>query len=202
MTGTKIKRLGREQLERGIYIDFEGRKGQPPKILGVLIGDEFRQYTLDSALAGAAEYSRIETANIKAITSSLYEQARKEDRHLVAWSEHELQMMRKFASLDVSPRYYNAKYGAKRWCRVWHSEAPRDGASLDLFMKLTGFATAKHLGKGNAGQRLGYVLNQLDKRGEFSQLTPVAKQKWTNLLSYNRQDCQALRHITLATLDP
>jgi hypothetical protein len=202
MTQGKIKRLGRKQLERGIYIDFEGNKGQPPKIIGVLIGNGFRQYTLDDALAGAAEYSEIDRTDIRSIATALLQQAQAENRHLVAWSEHELQMIGKFASLDVSSRYYNAKYGAKRWCRRRHPEALGQGASLEAFMDLTGFEAAAHLGKGNAGRRLRDVLAQLECRGEFSQLTRVAKAKWTNLLSYNQQDCRALRHIALTTWEP
>ena len=53
MTERKIRRLGRRHLERGIYIDFEGHKGLPPKIIGVLTGKQFRRYTLDDALGGA-----------------------------------------------------------------------------------------------------------------------------------------------------
>jgi hypothetical protein len=199
MTERKIRRLGRKHLERGIYIDFEGHKGLPPKIIGVLTGKQFRQYTLDDALAGAAEYSGIEHTDIRTMAAALFRQAQAENRYLVAWSEHELQMIREFASLDVSSRYYNAKYGAKRWCRRRHPEALGDGASLELFMQLTGFRAAAHLGKGNAGGRLRYVLNQLQRRGEFSRLTRVAKAKWTRLLRYNEQDCRALRHVALAT---
>ena len=37
----------------------------------------------------------------------------------------------------------------------------------------------------------------LEKRGEYSKLTAVAKAKWTKLLDYNRHDVLSLKALTV-----
>ena len=177
MAKRKIKYLSPEQIQRGIYIDFECLQDQAPSVLGVLIDGAFQQYVLDDRLKEGALYSKCEFMELNALIGLIYEWANSENRYLVAWSTHELNVIQQFAGLNVSDRYYNAKYGAKRWRRKKHPKQARAVASLSSFMVLTGYLSGAGLGKGNAAARLRYVLNQLKTRGSFDKLTPVAKRK-------------------------
>ena len=57
------------------------------------------------------------------------------------------------------------------------------------------YEVPKHLGKGNATKRLNAVTDMLEKRGEYLELTAVAKGKWTKLLDYNKHDVLGLKAL-------
>ena len=41
---------------------------------------------------------------------------------------------------------------------------------------------------------------QIIKRGSYEAITPVAKAKWTKLLSHNEWDCRGTRHVLLRAI--
>ena len=84
------------EVDKGIYIDFEGNAGAAPTMLGVLYTDlassqeVFTQYVLDEAFYPAGD-AKEECVNLSMneTFSLLAELARAGDRRLFAWSTHE-----------------------------------------------------------------------------------------------------------------
>src|SRR4051812_19919711 len=81
-----------------VYIDFEGRKEKPPVLLGELWkngdGEEFAQSISDEQLQTARVARRHVTVDaLDVVVRRLLERARRENRLIVAWSNHEKEMI-------------------------------------------------------------------------------------------------------------
>lgn len=201
------------EAEQAIYIDFEGTQEDPACLLGVLVDGSFTQYVLDGRLhpAGASQAKGTRagrscvnsdlTAVVQAITDRVV------DRRLlvVAFSRHDLQVIEKLepdASEVLRPAFRDGKQTAKRWARIVHPDyqfevRPRGGRySLDQFLRLVGYPVPRIHGPGNTGDRLRYVIRQLEqKQGYYERISPGAKAKWSNLLMHNHHDVHGLHRL-------
>lgn len=209
------------EVDPSIYVDLEGTQYDPPSLLGVLYprgleqdGAAFIQYVFEETLFPAANFrlsgtgdgSWCQTASAAWTFAHVLQLASGYDRHIVAWSQHELNVARE--CLDPTDferfraRYINAIPFARKWRRKVHpglvppKSLRRGRNQLDWNIKLVGMSLPTAFGPGNTASRIRDVRGQLFKRaGDFNALTPVAKAKWTKLLKHNYFDCLGTREV-------
>jgi hypothetical protein len=209
------RRISTVEARRAVYIDFEGHTDEPPFVLGSLFEDRdaltFTQVLLSDRPNGnlpSLEMQPMDTKSIDNAVSSLIEMARSERRLIAAWSTHERATITQWCRLgEADVRYLDAAYRncipiAKTWKARHHPNVSfekdlRGGRNrLFRYLALVGYMTPAYLGREQTGQRLSYVLNQLESKGfDYRGLTPVAKRKWQALLVHNKHDCVGLRTL-------
>jgi hypothetical protein len=201
---------------RALYIDFEGTMTEPPVLLGVYWVDDrgkqkFLQYVFEPRLRAAAGAKSLANAgtciyvdSMEAALIEILDVVISENRLLVAWSSHEEKVV-EGSSLQPSDRaaliarLRDAKATCKRWKNKFHKKVvfPRERRggrnTLRNFMKLIGNEAPPCLRP--AAARIRYVMKQLGKRGSYTDLTRVAKAKWTKLLAHNHWDCYGTREV-------
>lgn len=215
------KRIASHEAARAMYLDFEGVMDAEPVLLGAYWVDDqdaeqFVQYVFDSVLESAAAAKSFANGGTCAYVESLEEALRKlciiaerEDRLFVEWSIREEEAVRdanvtRPVSACFSARVRNALPMARRWKTRFHPEvkfsAGRRGRTHTLtnFMRFTGMPAPSYLAP--AASRIRDVRRQILKRGSYEAITPVAKAKWTKLLSHNEWDCRGTRHVLLRTI--
>jgi len=196
---------------RSIYIDFEGTKNAPPTLLGVLIprskrAAEFEQFVFEELFFQAAEATHRQCAGLQEVIEGLVNLAEKENLQLVAWSHHELKLIRKMVSTDLADRfearYRDAKKTARRWMHKAHPDIELERGwsgryRLARIMELAGYEDVpSEYGPDLAGGHLRRVRAHLKtKAGDFGSLKDDAKRNWTDLLEHNRHDCFGMRHV-------
>jgi len=216
------QRISLKEATRAMYVDFEGVMDAAPVLLGAFWVDDaqdehFVQYVFDQTLESAARAKSIDDDGACVYVGSLHEAlaelcetAEQEDRLLVEWSVREEDAVRE-AHVDgrlqrcFSERVRNALPIARRWKNRLHPGFvfPRDkrGKSNTLrnFMSFTGMPVPSYLAP--AASRIREVTRQIEKRGSYDAITPVAKAKWTKLLNHNEWDCRGTRHVLIAACD-
>lgn len=214
--GRHIPSLTPEQIQRAVYIDFEGTKNDPPSFLGWSCEGEWAYCVIETALFPAAEYPHTKGTGSYATPEHclrmLLERSRQEQRVLIAWSTHELQMIKNFVAWSDEDLAYwnqhliNALPIGRRWSRREGIVIPEiEGTysarpnkwSLSGFRIATDYPPVNALHEpGHTASRLRHVRDQLAKRnGDFARLTRVAKGKWTKVLTHNFHDCAGLAHV-------
>jgi hypothetical protein len=193
------------EVQRAIYIDFEGFVKEAPSLLGISVDGAFKQVVLDAGLKAAAEFSGLEFLAGKAAISGLLRQAINEERRIVAFSSHEKAKAKEWYEIDLEPVYADARMIAKRWLNAlkqkhpdWEHTHPRFGKvdnTLKSFLELIDYPRSSHLGLRKSTKRIGDVRDMLANRNTFEDLTGVAKRKWTNLLSHNQIDVEGMRDL-------
>lgn len=164
--------LTNAEARRALFIDYEGSKGRPPTLLGVLCeGDadsdgngDFRQYVLEPAFhpcAGKRGARYAVPASETDVLATLAERCECEDRLLVAWSEHDRRLMESAAQGSatllsaIRSRYRNAIPTAKRWLRLVHPRAKLESNALALYLDLIRYHVPEWFGPGVAGETVG-----------------------------------------------
>src|SRR5690349_6227342 len=94
-----------EDAELAIYIDFEGFEGKSPALLGVLIGDSLEQIILDPELRLAAHAKGLRTSSLIQEAVRLRTLSTDQERLIVAYSQHERNLLVTYAQLDIGHRY-------------------------------------------------------------------------------------------------
>ena len=102
------------EAERAIYIDCEGFQDHAPTLIGVLMNEQFEQIVVDPALQSAALAKGQSVSVLKVEVQRLKDLCASERRPLVAYSQHELNLFRTHAQVDVDDCYRNARMIAKR----------------------------------------------------------------------------------------
>lgn len=213
------------ELDRAIFLDFEGFKSGPPlmasvRMEGVTSTVVFSDQSPQLAIAAEATGVRVET--LTEFLLRISEQAERTHRRIAAYSARELKV---FQSEGVNAAVVEALYldvrkivlwwrslrhpevadreerkRARRRARgLWHDPS---GNSLLAIAKLAGLESSSCYGQGRTTSRLKAVADQIALRDSHELLTPIAKSKWTNLIKHNRWDCEACeRLLTIAVWD-
>lgn len=192
-----MKSLTKEQAERGIYIDFEGFKNEAPTVIGILIDDYFEQIIFDEKLRLAAEKKDLRVATLSDTVKYLINCCDDEGRKIIAYSNHELHKIFKYADIDISSYYKNARSIAKRWFNREHYEKKLPSWGLKDFLDFIGYNRPSHLGNQKSTSRIKHVKEMIEKRDAYDELTSTAKGKWTKLLHHNRIDCEGMKDLML-----
>jgi hypothetical protein len=181
-----------DEVERAIFFDFEGLADDSPALVGILVEGQLQQLVLRESLTSAAEATGLRVTVLPLALLALVERCSREDRRLVAFTSHESRTASSFAQIDLGVHYRDAHKIAKRWRNsCLPSAIPRDN-SLAAFLKIIGYPVPRHLGTQQSAARLRYVEDQLQRRGSYAELTPVAKRKWKAFLRHNEADCRGM----------
>ena len=198
----QFKRLTAAEALRALYIDFEGGRGKPPVLLGILRhgrkGTEpsVFQTVLDPVFEAAGPATRdfrraVETAVLRAEHG---------DRRIVSWSQHDLKVVRSLADDDpelvarFERRYVNALAVAKSWAWQLHRAVkPADG-KLSAYLELIRYEVPAGAGPGHVGKTIRDLRPSLEKG---LPLTALQAGKWARLLAHNRHDCAGMRKICI-----
>jgi len=192
-----MKRATASEVYRGIYIDFEGREKESPSLIGILIDGRFEQVVLDRSLGPAAEAKGLAMSTIEEEIKQLLQTAKSENRWVFAFTQHELNTVRKYTSLgdDLERQYKDGHKIVKTWFRGEYPNILVKGMGLKDYSVALGEPPPKHFGSRKAAGRIKYLRDSLARNADYDSLPAGAKRKWTVLLSYNRWDCDALKRL-------
>ncbi len=183
--------MTREETERAIYIDFEGFVDKAPALIGVAIEADFNQVAFDPGLELAAMAKAMSTRQGDQFIGELRAKALKEKRRIVAYSQHEKRVCRKFYGIDLSPVYADARLIAMKWRKKTHPGMKPRPKSLKEYLRLIRYERGNYLGEKQSTQRIRAVRDMLAKRGSSEALTKTVKGKWTKVLQNNRSTSSA-----------
>jgi O-acetyl-ADP-ribose deacetylase (regulator of RNase III) len=189
-----------EEMERAIYIDFEGFTDKLPSLIGIQIEGNFQQVVFDESLKLAAKAKGLAVADFKAYIGSLIQQAQTEARLVVAYSEHEQNVIMEHAGIDISARYLDARKLAKLWKNKCLTAAPT-GMGLKDFLAFIDYERPPYLGEQKSTKRLAAVASMLATKGSYDALTTTVKAQWTKVLQHNRIDVQGMRALVFQAGD-
>ena len=197
-----FKQLSAAEALRALYIDFEGRKGEPPVLLGVQRhgGRGARPYVqqdvVDPVFAGLVpRYLPLHDC-----VENLVRRAEHGDRRIVSWSQHDLDVVRILENEDpelvvrFEARYVNALAVAKRWRNRCHGgDKPADG-TLANYLELIRYPVPDDAEAGHVGDTIRDLRPRL-ARG--LPLTAKQQDRWDRLVEHNRFDCAGMRAVCL-----
>jgi hypothetical protein len=220
-------KLDSSVVERAVFLDFEGNTDRLPTFAGVLYDDHFEQVIFEDTFnpvlesyeprqhSAPRDYSprlphpsrtAMGKSTLEAFTRQLVRQCQQQQRRIVAWSQHEKEVLiaaEPNLAEAIEGLYVDAKDRAKDWKRRFHHNVrfmrtPRGGAhKLKAYFALIGYTRETYFGEQQAGQRIAFVRQQLRRRGEYQAITSTGKAKWTKVLDYNWHDCYGLRELTV-----
>ena len=203
--------LTTDEAATGIYLDFEGRTDYAPILLGHLAADPadgagVSQAVLDPRFAPAAAASGLEVVEIGVIVDRLVLRAESEDRPLIGWSTHEIDVVERYCPPELARRfrqhYVDAKATAKAARRQLSLALPpargrEKGHALARYMQLVGHDVPWVFGPGWTGTTIRVLESALARHGDWAQLAPRRKARWSILRSHNRHDCEGTRAVAL-----
>ncbi len=199
--GRRVNRLTAAEALRALYIDFEGRIDEPPVLLGVhRRGRGAQPYVQQDVVDPTFEGLVPRYMPLRDAVANVVQRAVRRDRRIVAWSEHELTVVRTLASSDpdlvaeFETRFVNALAFAKYWRNKLHAgDRPEEGRLAD-YLDLVGYRVPSCYGPGNVGETIRVVRARLE-RG--LPLTDGQHTRWHNLVEHNRHDCAGMRAVCL-----
>ncbi len=209
---------------RAIYIDFEGRKDEPPALLGSLYFEGrstpdpdrlvFRHDILDPVLhglAGALDISgpyRYEShaRTLPQAVHDLVRRVKNQKRPIVAWSHHEIKKideadLSKYLDGVVDRWFRDGKATARRWRLTLHPEwqLERDDAGradrLSRYLERIGYEVPTEFQGGRVGETIKQLREALRDSGDWDDLTTAKQRRWSELLLHNFYDCDGLREV-------
>lgn len=189
---------------RALYIDFEGRIGKPPVLLGVLHGTRYQVFVLDEAFGPLARSNAIPDASVRvcSLDDAVAEVVRLagagRGRRIVAFSEHELQMVREHTVTladAFATSYLNVLAEFRRWYNRTRQTRPLESFGLDACETWTGYhrPAPAECAPADLLRRLRAQLDTAARRGVAPGAHTIAL--WTQLVRYNQHDCLGMRHL-------
>ena len=201
-----------EEAMNALYIDFEGNKDKQPTLLGYcedeqhtvfLIEDSFS--ILERPVRGFGSCKRTYVDSMDSALEAICERAREEDRLIVSFSQHELNMFSKYSSdqtlLDeFRSAYRDGKAVLRHRTRNDPNRLMHRGRTLANYCALYGLPEPSAPSRG-----LGQALRDLRKRLEKTTRWKGLHQRWrdlaTEVIAYNGEDCARLRDLVLLATD-
>jgi hypothetical protein len=199
-----------EDAGRALYIDFEGEKDKPPVLLGCAnhVGRGPRRWVwqaVTNPLFGPlAAVDGIELLLLPDAVERILQRAEKRDRLVVAWSEHELDVVKNYCPehLDrFEPRYRNARTFAVHWRNTCHGGRRPATNSLSDYLALVDYEVPDGAGPGRAGETIRIMRTALEKGREIADLTENQLHRWRDLREHNLHDCAGMRAVCLKAAD-
>ena len=187
--------LTSREADRAIYIDFEGFTDRSPDLLGILCEENFKQVVLKRSLVSTTSSGSTSFQPIQSILRELKRRAESENRKIIAFSEHEADVARRFANVDLLPMYKNARIIARRLSSLLSVHRYTNCRTLTDFLDLLNFQYPQHIGQGLATTRLRIVQESIRQYGNYERCPESVKREWRNLLEYNRLDCVGMKYL-------
>jgi hypothetical protein len=198
---TPFGRLTAAEALRALYIDFEGRKDDPPVLLGVhRRGRGARPSVQQDVVAEAFAGLVPRYLPLRLAVENLVRRAEHGDRRIVSWSEHDLRVIRTLRDeipgivARFEARYANARAFAEYWRnRLYGGIKPEEG-TLANYLELIGYPVPDDAEPGHVGDTIKDLTARLDK-GQA--LTLGQRARWDRLIEHNRFDCAGMRAVCL-----
>jgi len=191
---------------RALYIDFEGEKLKPPTLLGCANrpgrGPEpwVWQAVTDPLFLPLAKADKIELLDLCGAVERVLQRAERRDRLIVAWSEHELNVVSRYCpdKLDrFEARFVNARAFAVRWRnRCYGGEKP-DSNSLADYLALIEHKVPQEAGPGRAAETIRILRKALEKGRAIDEITAIQRRRWASLRLHNDHDCAGMRRVCI-----
>jgi hypothetical protein len=188
----QFKQMTLQEARTAFYVDFEGGKDVPPVLMGYL-RKHTQQYVVEPAFRelGPA-YLELRQAVATVVT-----RAEKQDRRIVSWSEHDLDIVRSLTHepeliARLEARYANGRALAARWAsRAPGIDQPATG-DLERYLELIGFEVPESAGVGQVGATVRSLQQRL---AAGRQPTENQLERWADLLEHNRYDCEGMKAV-------
>jgi hypothetical protein len=205
----RSNRIASREANRALYIDFEGRKNEPPALLGLLRGTHHRVLILDPTLRPLARYAPPELPVpmcvrplARAVTEVLALAAdTPRPRRIVGFSLHELRMVEEHvgrpSAEHVADRYLNARKFFAAW---YHRERPDlavkvENMSLDQIARALGCAAWPEIAFSPADAIKRLRAQLATRRHRRLEPTQRTVDLWHRLVAYNRHDCLVTQYL-------
>lgn len=207
-TRKRRAKLSLAQSEKAIYIDFEGCRGKSPVLLGMLVAPMagvpgVAQYVVDPAFETASEATACTAVDLDDLVRSLTDRAEREERRIVTWSEHDLNLVRDYCSADTyrrfAPRYRNARALSEKWREKLYPEVefhdPTLGNALANYLKMIAYEVPEAFGAGKTGEHLRRLARPLSKGKSWDDLSDDQRGYWRDVLGHNQHDCDGMYRV-------
>jgi hypothetical protein len=204
------KQVTLDEARRALYIDFEGRKDQPPVLLGCTRRSRAHgelsvwQAITDATFAQLADSDQLELLSLADAVERILMRAEKKNRRIVAWSEHELNVVRRYCPehLDrFESRFINARSLAERWRNKCHGGQKPASNKLVAYLELIRYEVPEGAGPDRVGDTLKTLKAAFDRGRRASNLTVNQHQRWRDLRNHNRHDCAGMRSVCVLAAD-
>jgi len=218
--------LNADIVERGIFVDVEMRKNDPldsPRMIGVLADGKYTAYACDEIFRTSVAYQNEHKpaqnwlfSPAADIFSDIMHQAEREDRKIVAYSEHEMNIL-KVIFPDQHDRIENLYFNAnvKQWFKKnrgpTYRRLRRNARSGEFNRKvgLKDFLTLNFVPYQIApcsiglspAKAIGLLEGQLNRHGDHSSISKGRKADFTKLYTYNKDDCCGMQALLQYCLD-
>ena len=198
-------------VRNGCYIDFEGfaaneyHASPPPVLIGLYNqggSGTFRQVIFTTEYRYAAENPGVThdvtfCDNRVAFLSDLVRSIRKK-KPLFAFTEHELNVIKKQLQHNIVRRFLNVRSIAERWfnSRNRDSSAPSDW-DLAAAAKTTGIALTAKLPTGGVTSRFKAVREYSCSQQKWAAAPQSIRKKWREILEHNKSDVMSIRKMMM-----
>lgn len=201
-TERAFKRLTAAEAQQALYIDFEGVTNKPPVLLGTLHkgGRGPEPFVFQVVVDPEFRATGTDERPFKDAIRVVVQRAEAGDRRIVAWSQHELDVVQQLLADEpelvdrFASRYANALGVAKRWANKLHAEAKPARGELGAYLSMIEYEVPPGGGPGHVGDTIRALRPTL---AAGRPLTPRQKARWTRLLKHNRYDCAGMKAICL-----
>ena len=203
------KTLTRDEADRAIYIDFEGREEKPPSLVGVLVDNVYSAIILNPEFKSVAENRKLFEQPLEQFVTDTLSTACRERRVIVAWSEHELNTMQEFNDGTLEERYRNANKLVKNFFKTkptfkklkkeikksakWNKN--KVGLKDLLWLDYVKYVYPTHLKSFSPAKAISRMEDQLAKYSDYLKVSPGTKRSFSNLITYNEHDCRGMSHL-------
>lgn len=196
-------------LDRAIYIDYEGNKPRPgsldipaPILLGYLIDNELKAGILDPLFSqhcsNRYRAKDAEPASHATLAGVLIHRALNEERVIVSWSEHDLKHMiriRPELEKEIREVHRNAITPVRLLLRRRGELVKRGEAKLYTMADRFGVANYEKYGEGLTGAAIRRIRAKLTKGADWTSLADPLKDDWRAIVKHNAQDLRVMREL-------
>jgi len=202
----RAKTLTPGEASRALYIDFEGEKGKAPVLLGCVNrpgkGEPpwVWQAVTWELFKPLVRSDDIVLLPLPDTVERIVARAEAKDRLIVAWSEHELNIVKEHCPEKLErfeSRFVNARRVAVRWRNKCHAGQRPDVNTLAAYLDLMGYRITPGGEAGRAGETIRIVRTSFEKGRGLAGLTENQLRRWKDLRQHNRDDCLGMRKVCL-----
>ena len=158
------------------------------------------QAVTDPLFEPLAEADEIELLALPDAVERILQRAERKDRLIVAWSEHELDVVERDCPelLDrFQAKFRNARTFAVHWRNKCHEGRKPATNTLADYLALIEYQVTEGAGPGRAGETIRVVRRALEKRRGIAGLTDNQLRRWRDLREHNLHDCAGMRTVCL-----
>ncbi len=194
-------KLTAEEVNKAIYIDYEGNIKLPPTLLGWYVDGKYMASILEPLFETCANRYKAKGIYVEdhhQLVLRLIQKAEDEGRLIVSWSEHDYLIMCKVLTPSDVERlklvYRNAIRTAKPWYRKKYGPLP-EKATLNFFEDLLGFYVPDQFGLGLVGEALRLIRAQIQEGRGYANFSKAAKDGWTSVVRHNKLDLEGMAFV-------